>query len=700
MHILGHSTPLIADRSVGRDNNFNLIRMAAAVEVLAAHAYPLSSGLQAPFQDYFGVDETGDNLGSMALVPLGVMLMWVWGAVRDAAARSCAERANAASRSGNEMARHVGTARRLAEGVHDMTTNLAGATGTTIKGHKVRLSRRQRLTRLLASVLDPRAYFHGLRVLNFYNALHVVPRREVEMGTGVQISPTVTFTHGSLIELGNRVHLNTGCSIWAGPKTGRIRIGDDTLLGPEVFVITSNYRFNDGAPINSQAMDEANVTIGRDVWVGAKCIILPGASIGDGAIIAAGSVVRGAIPSMAIASGNPANVIGQRRTGGTSALEAFDTLQAHANPAVTALVHREFPGLDDVHLMAPVEDSGLDSFDLITLRVAIEEAVGRHIPDREWSASCRLADIARLPCLAQLGSSAAVLPNHSPADDGAAFRGTPSAHNRSEVPGRAERHLNLNMPQMALSGLSEPWLFKELGDLHWALITNFLQSTSSSIADEAGDRLYATFTRFRLEVEPSLRGFSENAPLALTSQLSRFGASLYLSDHEIVSSEARGRACTMSTFAKYGERGKNTSLMKGTPHLPNPDAVPSLSEFPVFSTQYRERRKQSHDSVLFTCDYELLPPHDINGVGLLYFAAYPTIFDLCLEQAEGRGFLMGHSTVLKDICYFANSEPTETLVFRLHAREEIDYGVRHVVSLARKSDGVCMSEAICEKRRI
>jgi probable biosynthetic protein (TIGR04098 family) len=263
-----------------------------------------------------------------------------------------------------------------------------------------------------------------------------------------------------------------------------------------------------------------------------------------------------------------------------------------------------------------------------------------------------------------------------------------------------ERHLDLNMPQMALSGLSESWLFKELGDMHWGLITGFLQSPSGSIADEAGDRLYATFTRFLLEVDPSLRGFAENAPLTLGSQLSRFGASLYLSDHEIISPASRGRARTMSTFAKYGERGKNTSLMKGTPHLPNPDAVPSLSEFPEFSTQYRDRRKQSQEAVLFECEYDLLPPHDINGVGLLYFAAYPTIFDLCLERAEGRGFLMAHSTSLKDICYFANSEPYETLVFRLHAREETDGGLRHVVSLSRKSDGVRMSEAICEKRRI
>jgi probable biosynthetic protein (TIGR04098 family) len=577
--------------------------------------------------------------------------------------------------------------------------------GAPARGHKVRLSRGQRAKRLVLSVLDPRTYLHGLRVLNYYKALHVVPRRDIRMGADPQISPTVSFSEGHLIELGNRVHLNTRCSLWAGPTRGKITIGDDTLLAPEVFIITSNYRFNDGAPVNDQAMDEADVTIGRDVWIGAKCMILPGTTIGDGAIVAAGSVVRGNVPGMAIVSGNPAVVVGQRRTPG--AVEQAVTLQPRPNPAVMPVVMREFPGLEAARLDGPVEDSGLDSFDLISLRLALETAAGRSIPDREWAASPRLADIARLPCLQGLDMTAtppAARTAPAPAPDtgtpAPSGNAVPAPAPRPAVKGRLERNLTLNMPQMALSGLSEAWLFKELGDMHWNLITNFLGLDSSRITDEGGDRLYATFTRFLLEVDPCLRDFSENAPLALSSQLSRFGGSLYLGDHDVTSDGARARAQTMSTFAKYGERGKNTSLMKGTPVIPDPDSVPSLSSFPDFSTEYRTRRGTLREDVLFECDYDMLAPHDINGVGLMYFAAYPTVFDLCIERMEGRGFLTAHSTMLKDICYFANSEPTETLVFKMHAREETDAGVRHVASLSRKSDGVRMGEVISEKRRL
>ena len=103
--------------------------------------------------------------------------------------------------------------------------------------------------------------------------------------------------------------------------------------------------------------------------------------------------------------------------------------------------------------------------------------------------------------------------------------------------------------------------------------------------------------------------------------------------------------------------------------------------------------------MLFECDYEILPPHDINGVGLLYFAAYPTVVDLCLERAEGKGFLMHHSTTAKDVCYFANSEPDETLVFRIHERgEEADGTIVHRTTLSRKSDDVRMAEILSHKR--
>jgi probable biosynthetic protein (TIGR04098 family) len=443
-------------------------------------------------------------------------------------------------------------------------------------------------------------------------------------------------------------------------------------------------------------MDEADIVIGRDVWLGYGCVVLAGVTVGDGAIVGAGAVVREDVPPGGIAAGNPARVIGQRTIRGADALVvARDHV---ADTALLALISQEVK-LDPARLEQSLDEAGIDSFDLISLRMAIEARLGVTIPDREWAGIERVSDIARLPSLtgASVRPAPGPLAMAAPVPPALAPVARPLA--AAELsPGRSRRSYMLNMPQMALSGLGEGWLFKELGDIHWAMITSFLQSPSSGIVDEAGDRLYATFTRLKLEVTPSLRGFRENDPFEIASSLERYGASMFFGTHRVNGPQATALARTMSTFAKYGERGENTSLIKGSPTMPDPEALPSLEALPEFAAEYRARRAEEPAPALFDCEYEILPCHDINGVGLLYFAAYPTIFDLCLEKAEGKGFLLNHSTVSKDLLYFANSEPDETLLFRLHAREMVDGLIRHSASLSRKSDGKRMSEVVSLKR--
>lgn len=183
------------------------------------------------------------------------------------------------------------------------------------------LARPRRFLRLLWSVIDPRAWAHLVKLVNYYNYTHVQPMRKITLGpygaTG-GIAPNVSFTNPERIEIGARAAIGAHCHLWAGPSRGRIVIGDDVLLGPEVMLSAASYRYDDGQPITKQPMDEADIVLGDDVWIGTRAIVLPGARIGDGAVIGAGAVVRGEIPAYAVAVGMPARVVGLRQPGATA----------------------------------------------------------------------------------------------------------------------------------------------------------------------------------------------------------------------------------------------------------------------------------------------------------------------------------------------------------------------------------------------
>jgi probable biosynthetic protein (TIGR04098 family) len=105
-------------------------------------------------------------------------------------------------------------------------------------------------------------------------------------------------------------------------------------------------------------------------------------------------------------------------------------------------------------------------------------------------------------------------------------------------------------------------------------------------------------------------------------------------------------------------------------------------------------------SPIFECEYEIIPPHDINGVGLLYFAAYPIIIDICATRYAGRAFATGFSTRRRDIFYFANSDADDTLIYRIHHWRADPQQIELEASLSRKSDGVLMAYAVASKDRV
>ena len=163
-----------------------------------------------------------------------------------------------------------------------------------------------------ASVADPRAWLGLLRLVHFYNYSHVAPRRRLRLGKGVRLSPTASFRNPERISIGARSHIGERSSLWAGDSTGRITLGDDCLLGPDVYITASDYGMEAGTPVMRQPKRERDVTIGNDVWLGAKVTIVAGVTIGDGCIVGAGSVVTRSLSPGTIAAGVPAKPIKAR----------------------------------------------------------------------------------------------------------------------------------------------------------------------------------------------------------------------------------------------------------------------------------------------------------------------------------------------------------------------------------------------------
>ncbi|CAG9606591.1 Maltose O-acetyltransferase [Pseudoneobacillus rhizosphaerae] len=128
-----------------------------------------------------------------------------------------------------------------------------------------------------------------------------------ECGENINIEKGAQFD--SSIVLGN----NSGIGINAVIGS-EVKIGNNVMMGPECIIYTSNHRFDrTDIPMCEQGFQETKpVIIGNDVWIGGRVIILPGVSIGDGAIIAAGAVVSKDVPKYAIVGGVPAKIIDYR----------------------------------------------------------------------------------------------------------------------------------------------------------------------------------------------------------------------------------------------------------------------------------------------------------------------------------------------------------------------------------------------------
>ena len=166
--------------------------------------------------------------------------------------------------------------------------------------------------------LSLRSYLKGIDRLTIGRSCKIMRGVTLDASRSgeIRLDDKVTLNQQAILLGGNGgIHLGRGVEINCFgfiDGSGGVDIGEQTLIGPGVRIITYQHAFNGREPICMQDSVTAPVRIGRDVWIGANVVIMSGVTIGEGAVVGAGAVVSRDIPAWAVAVGVPAKVLRYR----------------------------------------------------------------------------------------------------------------------------------------------------------------------------------------------------------------------------------------------------------------------------------------------------------------------------------------------------------------------------------------------------
>lgn len=183
-------------------------------------------------------------------------------------------------------------------------------------------------TRTIRSAVRSSASFGALHALRRWWVL-----RGAEAGDGVHVDRNVRLLrHPGNVRIADRVMLKEGVRICPAQPDAIVNVGENTtvgyhtfifasagvsigrdcLLAPFCYLVDANHGIAAGALIREQEMTATPIEVGDGVWLGAGVTVLPGVRIGNGAVAAAGAVIRDDVPENAIVAGMPATIKGYR----------------------------------------------------------------------------------------------------------------------------------------------------------------------------------------------------------------------------------------------------------------------------------------------------------------------------------------------------------------------------------------------------
>ncbi len=154
--------------------------------------------------------------------------------------------------------------------------------------------------------LDRLYEFNRLRPSELRKRQQMMKEMFAEVGNNCYIeSPFYSNFGGKHIHLGNNVYFNFGVTL---VDDTHIYIGDNCMLAPNVIIATAGHPILPELRLRG-CQYNMPVTIGKNCWLGAGVIVMPGVTIGENSVIGAGSVVTKDIPANVVAVGNPCKVL-------------------------------------------------------------------------------------------------------------------------------------------------------------------------------------------------------------------------------------------------------------------------------------------------------------------------------------------------------------------------------------------------------
>ena len=280
----------------------------------------------------------------------------------------------------------------------------------------------------------------------------------------------------------------------------------------------------------------------------------------------------------------------------------------------------------------------------------------------------------------------------------------------------------IHLPQTDATGLSENWLFKHCGEMHWDHLCAAIGVSgvnSKEMRDDAGNRLYPTFVAIKGRYATPLSTVQMDQHFETTVKLNHYGRAFFHSAIAFKNEEARFDLEMLTTFVARNKSGLNELHQS----LPSANLVYNSEPFnsppPILKLSRKLRHAElieydllgyrfslsEHDRGL-KMSFEPSPYIDYNGAGLLYFAAYPTIADTLERQLISRHQLaettrdwsVQSSTVARDVFYYRNLDLGKKLIATLKRFDRVEENVILHTQLTGEADGKPLADIFTAKR--